>query len=192
MSSKLTPIIIGFSLEENLRSQVESFNRSLDRSIVNLETSIPHVTLWMGFVKKKQLSALHLGLEKIFKNVSILAEVEKLSDFTNEFGTSWSMSLRLNRSLYLLQNRIHLFFEPFRETAEQYGDLNSTTLDYINNFTARSLDNYEPHITIGFGDNFVANPTFLPVFLKNPDMFEAGNYCTCIKRIQSDEENTVS
>lgn len=192
MNSNLTPIIIGFSLEKELKSQVQFFNRSLDRSRINLETCIPHVTLWMGFVKNEQLPALNLGLEKIFRNVFIHTEVEQLTDFTNELGTSWSMSLQLNRSLYLLQNRIHHFFEPFREIGEKYEDCNSITIDYINNFVSKSLDNYSPHITIGFGDSLAVNPTFLPVFLKNPDMFEAGNYCTCVRRIQSVGKNTVS
>ena len=184
VENKLTPILIGFEVSGEILEQVLQVNKKMDCSKIDLSSRVPHVTLWMGFVKTKQIPSLKLGLEKIFQNISITAATGKLESYENEFGSVWSLNIEINRDLYLLQNRVHHFFEPFRELSGEIESLNETTLSYINGFATKSLVSFDPHITIGFGD--MQNEINFPetIELSNPKMFELANYCTCKGEIQ--------
>lgn len=184
MRNQLTPILIGFPLDKHVNQEVVRVNQTLGSSQIDFNSVIPHVTLWMGFVKTKQIEALNLGLDKIFQNVSIEVQLEKMERYDSKFGLVWSIGINLSRELYLLQNRIHHFFEPFREKATEYNGLSRETIEYINDFSSKSLDHYSPHITIGFGGENVEFHTASKIILKDPKMFKVGNYCTCTKQIQ--------
>lgn len=183
-ASNLKPILVGFSLPKDLNELIFEINASLDTSKIDFNNRIPHVTLWMGFVKTKQLASLNLGLRKIFRNISIETDLGSLETFESQFGKVCSWELKNVRPLYLLQNRIHHFFEPFREKSEGYDDFTPETIDYINNFSTKSLDNYSPHITIGFGEECHSQDFEGKVILNDPKMFSIANYCTCETEIQ--------
>lgn len=182
--NNLTPILVGFLPKEELQNSLIELNKSMDHSKINLSERIPHVTLWMGFVRTKQVNSLNLGLEKIFQSVSISARFGRIEEFKNQFGSVWSLGIELNRPLYLLQNRVHHFFEPFREVCDHYEGFNETTLEYVNKFPSKSLDNYDPHITIGFGDSCDDLNLGHDLILQDPKMFDMGNFCTCVRQKQ--------
>lgn len=184
MKNELTPILIGFPLCEEVFNWVVTENKSTDLEKINFERQIPHVTLWMGFVRAKQIKSLNTGLQKVFQNISIESDANELQLFAGKFGSVLSLDIRLTRELNLLQNRIHHFFEPFRETGNLEGNLDQDTVEYINNFPKKSLANYEPHITIGFSRSLNERDIQTKMTLKNPVMFAMGNYCTCISCIQ--------
>ena len=138
----LRPVLVGFALPEELLLEVIRLNGDLDRSRIDFEQQIPHVTLWMGFVKERQVTPLNLGLHKVFHEVSVQTQVKDLNKFENQFGSVWSIDIQMNRSFHLLQNRVHHFFEPFREHAIDMHGFDQTTVDYINRFESKSLDNY--------------------------------------------------
>ncbi|CAG5085520.1 hypothetical protein [Parvicella tangerina] len=180
----LEPVLIGFDLPENLEQLLSKLNGDLDRSKIDFTRSIPHITLWMGFIKRTQVGALNLGLKKIFSSSSVKTELGALETYNSEFGNVLSWEVQTTRALYLFQNRIHLFFEPFREICSDYKPLDKQTTNYINTFASKSLDNYSPHITLGFGE-LIDQPEFdRRLTLRDPKMFTIGNYCTCISEIQ--------
>lgn len=181
---KLKPILIGFSLGKDALTMVKAMNQQLDTSKINFDEQIPHVTLWMGFIKEQQVASLHLGLKKIFQNIEMTVDVKALEKFDSDFGSVFSLGIQMSRALYLLQNRVHHFFEPFRERADQYKDFDAPTLNYINNFKAKSLDNYDPHITIGFGEELSDECSITQLQLRDPKMFLMGNNCTCMNEMQ--------
>lgn len=180
----LTPILIGFKLPKSILPAIIDLNQKLELIQINFRNCLPHVTLWMGFIPSKQIESLSLGLEKIFKNVEINIDLGTLGVFQSKFGSVLSLELILNRELYLLQNRVHHFFEPFREIAESCDGFDQATVDYVNGFSNKSLDNYTPHITIGFGAK--VPEIYMPNTIKliDPMMFRVGNYCTCESLVQ--------
>lgn len=184
MRNQLTPIIIGFPLDEQVNRVIIRVNHALGSSEIDFNSRIPHVTLWMGFVKTKQIDSLNLGLNKIFQNVSMEVGLKELELFKSQFGLVWSLELELTRSLYLLQNRVHHFFEPFREISDKFNGLSDVTVNYINDFSSKSLDNYSPHITIGMGQKEIDLELDKTIILKDPKMFEMGDFCTCVQLIQ--------
>ncbi len=180
----VTPILIGFDLSSEPLERVLQLNQELDKTKVNFGQSIPHVTLWMGFVKSKHLAPLSLGLTKIFHDITLQTMLGELTKFENDLGSVWSWEVKKNRELDLLQNRIHHFFEPFREKCAVYEGLNESSTAYVNDFAQKSLEHYDPHITIGFGDLKPMELSSLPITLSDPKMFFIGNYCTCREEIQ--------
>lgn len=179
----LTPVIVGFELPEDLLMKLKSINQLFDGKI-DFEVVVPHISLWMGFIPSKQIGSLNLGLLKIFQNVEMTLSFGETRVYSGDFGKVISTDVILSRSLHLFENRIHHFFEPFRESPEDFGCLDQATVTYLNNFNRKSLDQYDPHITIAFGDR-------VPVFelpkqfsVRDPRMFLAGNFCTCLSVIQ--------
>lgn len=149
---EVTPVLVGFEISGKLRTEVLALNKDLLSKEINFKCHIPHLTLWMGFIYKNQLNSLNLGLRKIFSDIEIEVELNRTEIFPGILGNVLSVSIKENRQLKLLQNRIHHFFEPFRVVVEEFDGLGSPTVNYINKFPIKSLSAYEPHLTIGRSD----------------------------------------
>lgn len=180
---KVIPIIVAFPIKGESLEKVHELNEkcNLDKGI-DFRFVIPHLTLWMGFVDEAKVSVLKDEFEKVFKNVSTSLVISSLDLFQGVEGTVLSVSISSNRYLELLQNRIHHFFEPFRHLPSSFTNMNEVTINYINGFSEKSLEFYDPHITIGFSDELF-ELTFDRFRVAEPKMFLAGNNCTCIAHI---------
>ncbi|MCB9196952.1 MAG: 2'-5' RNA ligase family protein [Flavobacteriales bacterium] len=178
------PIIIAFGFDCRSEEELKILNRSTQvEKGIDFNEVIPHLTLWMGFIRSSQIESLELSLRKVFYNPLSILKSDGLEIFKGVDGSVLSLNVERTRELELLQNRIHHFFEPFRENVKYYEGMSMNTLEYINNFQDKSLERYDPHVTIGFADS--VNGDFSnSLNMQSLSMFEAGNYCTCINRIQ--------
>lgn len=182
---EITPIIIGFPLEVSLKKELVRFNQNCNpNSGIDFNVHIPHITLWMGFVQNDDLEILRKSFYKVFHNINFQTVIEDALLFNGIEGSVLSLSVLKNKSLDVLQNRIHHFFEPFRKQVKAYESFSIETLKYVNHFHEKSLDQFEPHITVGFFEN---NIDFKPmkIQLSNPKIFLMGNNCTCLEVISS-------
>ena len=136
------------------------------------------------FIEKKELQSLIFSLNKVFSNINIDVFVNKSDLFVGIEGNVLSLQVEKTRNIELLQNRVHHFFEPYRKISKPNQKFNASTIKYVNSFSKKSLENFDPHITIGFTDqNYTIAPFTLN--LRNPKIFLMGNNCTCLEVISS-------
>ena len=177
------PIIVAYPIENESLIDIKAINSKCNLNQgIDFSKSIPHITLWMGFVKESELNNLSNEFGKEFKEVSIRSTVSGASLYAGISGSVLSLNVANDEGLALLQNKIHYFFEPFRVMNATYLLMNNVTVDYINSFFNKSLEQYEPHITIGFSE--VLHPFKIrEINFQEPKIFLAGNNCTCIEVI---------
>lgn len=178
------PVIIALEPELEFQKKIIDLNKGCDRSGGQIDFSmhIPHITLWMGFLRINHIPSLRMGLEKVFYQSKVRLSVSDVSLFEGVAGNVVSIGIQKKRELELLQNRVHHFFEPFRERVLNYQGLDSASLSYVNDFAKKSLAAFDPHITVGFCDR-IPGTLDGEFFTSDPLMFEMGNHCTCIRKI---------
>ncbi len=180
---KLLPIIIGFPIDGELLPKLVSLNNTCDKEKgVDFDIHIPHITLWMGFIKEEDLNTVIKDFYHIFRSISIALTIEKGQIFSGVNGDVLSFDIAFQRELFTLQNRIFHFWEPYRVVTECYQGFNASTLAYVNDFSEHSLTNYEPHITVGFSSEII-QLNVKKFTVENPEIFLMGNNCTCLKVI---------
>lgn len=181
--SRNIPIIVGFPIENETLDIVKQLNVDCTRSKgIDFEKVIPHVTLWMGFVSEEDLRFVFDDFYHVFKSVYLELTFDKQEIYSGVNGDVLSLGLICSRSLSTLQNRIHHFWEPYRNKCDDFENFSIETISYINNFESCSLDNYDPHITVGFKST-LSEVSMGNVKVENPKIFLMGNNCTCLEVI---------
>lgn len=180
---KVLPIIVAFPIDGESLDVLYRLNQKCDlEKGIDFNTSQPHITLWMGFVSEIDALTLKKEFYNVFGNISMKVEVERLELFAGVEGEVLSASIKKSKMLYLLQNRVHHYFEPYRYKPSTYGEMNDTTVHYVNLFYTKSLEKYDPHITVGFSNKLLDLPIDSFV-VSEPKIYLAGNNCTCLKVI---------
>ena len=181
--TQFSPIIVAFSLPEIAKRELTRLNNNCDKNKgIDFNLHIPHVTLWMGFVE--DLKSIEKEFYRVFSSLELEIQIKEQTIFHGVNGDVLSLSLERNRTLEILQNRIHHFFEPFRVHGNQNENLSENTVTYMNDFPNKSCLNYDGHITVGYSSN-LAYTTLNKIKVKEPKIFLAGNNCTCLKVIHS-------
>lgn len=154
-----------------------------------MDGSAPHITLWMGLVYRDEVKVLAEWVKSIDLKI-ILHNPEIV------FKESGQMDIPL----------VHLVFEEgdlirsLHEAAHRRGDAHllrleptdimflgdeisdSTRLYTLQFHDKHSIDNFEPHITIGYGRTsfFIGDE---PLVADRVGIFQMGNACTCKKNL---------
>lgn len=181
------PLIVALEIEKSNKNAQLIFDLNKFCNLkkgIDFEIHSPHITLWMGFVDNDDLEILKKSFYKVFYNITIQTKIENAILFNGIEGNVLSLNVKKNMLLETLQNRIHHFFEPYRKQVKAYNAFSYATINYINHFNEKSLDHYNPHITVGFAEK---NVDFKPmkIQLSNPKIFLMGNNCTCLEVISS-------
>jgi hypothetical protein len=179
----LTPIIIGFPIENELRKDVNFLNKSsIIKEGIDFEKVIPHITLWMGFVSVEDLEYVYNDFYKVFSSISLELSLRDQQIYEGVNGSVLSLGVLNCQDLSIIQNRIHHFWEPYRRSCKGYENFNDGTLLYVNDFKKHSLEGYDPHITVGFADE-KGDFELINFKIDNPQIFLMGNNWTCLQGI---------
>ncbi|NQT32112.1 MAG: hypothetical protein HQ594_00390 [Candidatus Omnitrophica bacterium] len=161
------------------RKLIEEGNSDI---VLGEEKCIPHITLGMGCIKKRDMSNVSRILEDIaesFVPMGLTTVSAKSAEAT------WK--IEKIRDIEVLHEIVMIRLAPFfsytvepamfsRDTGEFINDL---TLHYIKKFPIKSsFENYQPHITLGAGEMTLEVPSLEFV----TDVFalcHLGNFCTC-------------
>lgn len=159
-----------------------------DKIVLNRIDCVPHISLAMGCIERKDIGAISEILEDIagklnkgelkFTNINIE---------TNSAGQKISgLLIEKTEQLQLLHETVLEKLSPYfsYDVSEEMvlaGKVNSTTLSWIRNYRHQSsFENFSPHVTIGYGE--IEGCGFLSVFnVASLGLFHLGNHCTCRK-----------
>lgn len=163
------------------RKIVESGNSEI---VLDKERCLPHITLAMGCLKEEEMREVDNVLKDTAKSFTPI----KLRIIPSKGVKAW-FRIEKNGEIEELHGSVMKNMGPFFSYdvtkdmlyKEKDEEIHDVTIHYIKNFSREhSLENYEPHITVGHGDMDIEVPSF---------EFEAGelalchlgSFCTCRK-----------
>ena len=161
-----------------------------ERIVLNKEDCLPHISLLMGCLGSAKLEKAITLLKKISSDHAIRDHfAAHILTVSTPPGDVLALDIRRNKGLQDLHESIFHAFTPLltRDTKPEDvfgGDVKPSSLSWINDYIGQSsLENFWPHITIGYLSKNVnidnSEPfTFMPSRLA---ICHLGNYCTCKK-----------
>lgn len=157
--------------------------------VLGKERCLPHISLAMGCINEKDVSAIGEILEEVSEQYPV-AEliVTRVHTATNSRGEKVSSFVveRTDR-LQSLHKAVmeelgpHFKYEATAEMVLSEGEVAETTLEWINSYRGKSsFEKFFPHITLGYG---VAKKLQLPMkfSVSRLALCYLGNHCTCRK-----------
>jgi 2'-5' RNA ligase len=177
---------------DNITDIAIEYNKRLRASIAeNIELGkaryLPHISLLMGCLALDQLELITSRLDAIAKVHEIL-ELSICNIRTDDSAAHGVVSFEIARTeqLVRLHESIVNSFRPFLTQDAKASDLadpppiKDSTLQWINKFIPHAcLENFWPHITLGFGEN--SGNGFTPISFQGSRLAlcHLGNHCTC-------------
>ena len=181
---------------KEVMEKVIKINRKLieqgnDEILLDTENCIPHLSLSMGVIDEAHLHKLNNVLKEVSKeflplkltmdriDVSTTPDNQKISSFSLQKDESLK---KLHESIMDKSKDLFIDETPV-ESVVSPPQANNLTISWIKNYRRTSaFDNFNPHITLGFGS---ANWNESPMSSEYGELGIAhlGNYCTCRKII---------
>jgi len=170
---------------------VERFGKKI---VLNKENCLPHISLAMGCVDERDIGAIGKALNGIAKECSLAGlRIIGIETTINSAGKKVSVFVvEKTRQLQLLHEKVmekltpYLSYDVSREMI--YGSrAEESTLLWIKNYRDKSsFANFQPHITIGYGQ--AENGPFPIKFAAlKLALCHLGNHCTCREILTSIE-----
>jgi len=177
---------------DNITDIAIEYNKRLRASIPeNIELGkaryLPHISLLMGCLALDQLELITSRLDAIAKVHEIL-ELSISNIRTDDSAAHGVVSFEIARTeqLVRLHESIVNSFRPFLTQDAKASDLadpppiKDSTLQWVNKFIPHAcLENFWPHITLGFGENRWNGITPISFQGSRLALCHLGNHCTC-------------
>ncbi|MBS3137353.1 hypothetical protein J4232_02885 [Candidatus Woesearchaeota archaeon] len=152
-----------------------------DQIVLNNKNCLPHISLCMGVVQKKDLPIVAKIIENIASDTQRLnSELTGIKDYT---AFDIRNNIQLQKLHEMLMNKLSQYL-TYDATVEMFYSshlVEPKSLFWVNNYKDKfSFDNYYPHITLGVGkvEKKKMNLTFTASTVA---LCHIGNYCTCRK-----------
>lgn len=176
--------IINLAIETNQKLEKQN-----QRIPLHAQKCLPHISLAMAVVEKQNLNSIIKKVEKHSLRLQnqdfALLSIYETKLLSGEIISGWNLSK--SKEIQNLHENCMEILKPFSENKFQLNALfngkfaDEITLDFIRNFEKHSaFQNFNPHITIGFG-KLKKLPKILHFKAKQIAVFQLGNYCTCQK-----------
>ncbi len=180
-------------MDKAIQVNAELVKKFSSEIVLNKENCMPHISLAMGCINERDIASIKMLLELIAElkptlpltvtgiRTSINARGEKVSVFQIE------KTKELQSFHEKVMKKVTLYFSYNINSDMIYGDedVAETTLLWIKNYPEKaSLENFFPHITIGYGE--IENGPFPIKFTASRlALCHLGNHCTCRKILVS-------
>lgn len=195
----MTKVAIDIALlpSEEIRDKAIRINKQLlknNEKLIKLhkENCLPHISLSMGCVEKKNIPKIKKRLEKLAKEFSPNLKVTGMQVFVLPDGKKTSsFEIEKTKNLQKLHEEVMKELSPYMTYDVEVSMVRAPpkvekfTLDWVNNYPQGSaFGKFFPHITLGFGE---AKKIKLPIKFKATKLTvcHLGNYCTCRKILAS-------
>lgn len=168
---------------------IESFNEGPTK--LNLINCLPHITLAMGIIERSKLHLAYQVINKLAKSINeIPISIEKTRVSTLQDMTKISeLTVELNSDILKLHADVMTAFKELLTDNDVKLDyflsppkVSSQSIHWVKNYLKhhQSLDNYNPHITLGKG---ILENLPSPIKFSNSSiaLSHLGTYCTCRK-----------
>jgi hypothetical protein len=162
-----------------LSNQIE-LDGSTPKLDLSLEQRLPHITVGMAFVNEDVIPALI----QIFDGCSFSAEISGSRKLIRDLTCTQYFDIELDSELKSLHNEVMEVLGELAQTSDNQRfaeDVEDSTRNYVRDFENYAGENYQPHITLGYGSS---EP--LKVLGKidcELAIFHLGNHCTCHTRL---------
>jgi 2'-5' RNA ligase len=163
---------------------MERFDRKI---VLNKENCLPHISLAMGCIEKKDVAAIENVLTEIAERCTIgELQILGIHTSTNSRGETVSaFEVEKTKELQVLHEKVMEKVQPYFSnivTSDMiYGDedVAETTLEWIKSYREKAgFARFFPHITIGYGQ---AQDQGFPIRFNASKiaLCHLGNHCTC-------------
>jgi 2'-5' RNA ligase len=178
--------------EESMYNQVLELNEILvsqGSDLVLGKEAIPHITLVQGVVSESDIEKVCSVLEKAASSAKRLnLTVDEL--FIGPMSKSIWLKIKKTENVYDLHKIVWQELKPYLTfDAEKSVFVNNPSgisfeIGWVKDFPIKSvLEQYKPHITLGFGQIHVD----LPMYFVSDKLaiYQMGKYCSCSKEIKT-------
>lgn len=149
---------------------------------------LPHLTLWMGAVRTDDLNFLKEWTRTV--DLKIILHHPQINRLKSASKNQRLQHLNFEESdlIRTLHKTIHQKTEAFEKCPDAdkilYAEeVSASTRFYTIDFhESHSVDNYSPHITLGYGEEELSAPS-QEVILEKLGVFLMGDSCTCVKEL---------
>ena len=182
-------------MEKTIEANKEPVMKFGRKIVLNKENCLPHISLAMGCVGERDISAVEKVLKPVAEKSSLPElRVVAVRTTTNSVGEKVSVfEVEKTKELQLLHERVmdelgaYLSYNVTRDMLYRSGEIGESTLLWIKNYREKSsFANFSPHITIGYGE--IENLSFPIKFTASKlALCHLGNHCTCRKILVSIE-----
>ena len=182
-------------MEKTIEANKEPVMKFGRKIVLNKENCLPHISLAMGCVGERDISAVEKVLKPVAEKSSLPElRVVAVRTTTNSVGEKVSVfEVEKTKELQLLHERVmdelgaYLSYNVTGDMLYRSGEIGESTLLWIKNYREKSsFANFSPHITIGYGE--IENLSFPIKFTASKlALCHLGNHCTCRKILVSIE-----
>jgi len=177
---------------KTIKANAELVKKFGSEIVLNQKNCLPHISLTMGCIEQSNIGPVEKTLQQIADRCP-LGDLTICGVRTSGLGTDAVsvFEVEKNARLQLLHETVLAELQPFLTpdvTADMIygpGQVAEPTLDWIKNYREKSsLENFFPHITIGYGQ--MKNlPSPMKFTASKLALCHLGNHCTCRKIIVS-------
>ncbi len=175
--------------DKAIAANKELLKRYTAKIVLDKENCLPHISLAMGCIDKKDIDKIDEILKTITKETT-LGQLNAIGIHTGTNRAGEKVSVFQIEKIEALQSlheevmkklAAYLSYDVRAEMLLSLSETNESTLDWIKNYPEKSsFENFFPHITIGYGE--IINFSF-PIKFNVPKLAlcHLGNHCTCRK-----------
>ena len=178
--------LVDLSVKINSESRKKGFHADE----LGINDFFPHITLFMGIVKKKDLANIVLILRKLFlKKRSFKLEIIGIEDSSHRPEENSHLKIKNTKELQKIHNdvcenlSVYLQSIASEDSLFENKEISDNTKKWLENYVLLSAyEKYNPHITLrcknsrpqGLSAKFEVNEIAI---------FYVGNHCTCRKKL---------
>ncbi len=184
-------------MERAIGANAELVKEAGRRIVLNANDCLPHISLAMGCIDRKDIPVIAKTLERIAEEYGsgvARLRITGIHITANSVGEKVSaFIIEKTKALQLLHERVMRDLRPYFSyyiTADMIcgaGQVAHSTLLWIRDYPDKSsFANFSPHITIGYGES---NPVESPIKFTTSQLAlcHLGNDCTCRQILASVE-----
>jgi len=180
-----------------IKANAEIIKKAGREIVLNKEDCLPHISLAMGCIDRKDISAIEKILERIAEEYASGAAKLSITGVhiaTNSVGEKVSAFIvEKTKGLQLLHEKIMQDLRPYfsydvsADMIYGTGQVAHSTLLWIRDYPDKSsFANFSPHITIGYSEaNSIESP--IDFTTSRLALCHLGNHCTCRQILTSVE-----
>ncbi|HUU16278.1 MAG TPA: hypothetical protein VMW72_03935 [Sedimentisphaerales bacterium] len=181
--------------DKAIEANKELLKQCADKIVLDKESCLPHISLAMGCINKRDITDIEAVLQTITKQSSIgRLSVIGIHSGTNSAGEKVSVfQVEKTEALQSLHEEVmrglagYFSYDVTADMLFSTTRVSESTLAWIKNYPEKSsFEKFFPHITIGYGE---INDYSFPIefAVSKLALCHLGNHCTCRKILASAE-----
>jgi len=196
---KIAVDVVLLPSQEMMDSAIEANGKLLEQRAggitLDKESCLPHISLAMGCMDKRDIANIKKILQIVAKNhspgrltvVGVHTETDSAGEEVSVFKIKKTQRLQSLHEAVMRRLSPHFSYEVTAEMVLPPPAANQSTLAWIKNYPEKSsFENFSPHITVGYGRITVFSSP-VEFTASQLALCHLGNFCTCRKVLATEE-----